>query len=59
MTGTAAEVCPINEIDEHLIGPPGPITRRMQERFFKVTAGKDPRSAEWLDYVDVPARASL
>jgi len=58
MTGTAAEVCPINEIDEHRIGPPGPVTQRLQERFFRVTEGNDPRSADWLDYVESPARAS-
>jgi branched-chain amino acid aminotransferase len=58
VTGTAAEVCPINEIDEHRLGEPGPVTRRLQERFFRVTEGKDPRSAEWLDYVEIPARAA-
>jgi branched-chain amino acid aminotransferase len=58
VTGTAAEVCPINEIDEHRLGPPGPVTRRLQERFFAVTEGKDPRSAQWLDYVEVPERAT-
>ncbi|MDX6647677.1 MAG: branched-chain amino acid aminotransferase [Miltoncostaeaceae bacterium] len=49
ITGTAAEVCPVNEIDDHLLGPPGPITRRLQERFFAVTEGRDPRYAAWLD----------
>jgi branched-chain amino acid aminotransferase len=58
MTGTAAEVCPINEIDEHRLGPPGPVTQRLQQRFFRVTEGNDPRSADWLDYVESPARAS-
>lgn len=58
VTGTAAEVCPINEIDDHPIGEPGPVTRRLQERFFRVTEGKDPRSEEWLDFVASPARAS-
>ena len=58
MTGTAAEVCPVNEIDEHRLGPPGPVTQRLQERFFRVTEGNDPRSADWLDYVESPARAS-
>jgi len=58
VTGTAAEVCPLNEIDEHRLGEPGPITRRLQERFFRVTEGKDPRSAEWLDFVETPARAA-
>jgi branched-chain amino acid aminotransferase len=51
MTGTAAEVCPVNEIDDHPLGPPGPITRLLQERFFAATLGGDPRSAEWLDRV--------
>jgi branched-chain amino acid aminotransferase len=57
VTGTAAEVCPINEVDDHPIGEPGPITRRLQERFFAATLGRDPRSAEWLDYVAVPEQA--
>jgi branched-chain amino acid aminotransferase len=49
ITGTAAEVCPVNEVDDHTLGPPGPITRRLQERFFAVTEGRDPRYAAWLD----------
>ena len=57
VTGTAAEVCPVNEIDEHRLGPPGPITRRLQERFFAVTEGKDPRYAAWLDHAPSAARA--
>ena len=51
MTGTAAEICPVNEIDDHPLGPPGPVTRAFQERFEAVTSGRDPRSAEWLDHV--------
>ncbi len=58
VTGTAAEVCPINEIDDHLLGPPGPVTQRLQERFFRVTEGKDPRADEWLDFVSSTARAA-
>jgi branched-chain amino acid aminotransferase len=58
ITGTAAEVCPVNEVDDHGLGPPGPVTRRLQERFFAATEGRDPRSAEWLDYVETP-EASL
>jgi len=54
VTGTAAEVCPISEVDDHVIGTPGPITRRLQERFFAATLGRDPKSADWLDYVAVP-----
>jgi branched-chain amino acid aminotransferase len=56
VTGTAAEVCPVREIDDHPI-PVGPITARLQERFFAAIVGKDPRSADWLDYVASAARA--
>lgn len=54
VTGTAAEVCPISEVDDHVVGTPGPITRRMQERFFAATLGRDPKHTDWLDYVAVP-----
>ena len=53
ITGTAAEVCPVREIDDHPIGDPGPITTRLQGRFFDAVKGKDPRSADWLDHVDL------
>jgi branched-chain amino acid aminotransferase len=55
ITGTAAEVCPVNEVDDHPLGEPGPITRRLQDRFFAATEGRDPFSAGWLDYVGTPA----
>ncbi|MEZ5080976.1 MAG: branched-chain amino acid transaminase [Thermoleophilia bacterium] len=55
VTGTAAEVCPIREVDDHLIGEPGPITKRLQERFFAATLGRDPRSADWLDHITTDA----
>jgi branched-chain amino acid aminotransferase len=55
ITGTAAEVCPVVEVDDHDLGAPGPITRRLQGRFFAATEGRDPRSAEWLDYVGAAA----
>jgi branched-chain amino acid aminotransferase len=57
VTGTAAEVCPLNEVDDHPIGEPGPVTRRLQERYFAATLGRDPLSSEWLDYVAVPEQA--
>ncbi len=49
-TGTAAEVTPIREVDGRQIGPgqPGPITRRLQQKFFDVVHGRDPRHREWL-----------
>jgi len=49
-TGTAAEIVPIREVDDHLIGEPGPITRRMQERFAAITAGKDAEFGHFMEY---------
>ena len=50
MTGTAAEVTPVREVDGRRIGSgePGPVTRRLQDRFFAVVGGKDPAHADWL-----------
>jgi branched-chain amino acid aminotransferase len=49
MTGTAAEVTPVREVDGRRIGSgePGPVTRRLQDRFFAVVSGKDPAHADW------------
>ncbi len=49
-TGTAAEIVPIREVDDHLIGEPGPITRRMQERFKAITAGQDAEFGHLMEY---------
>ncbi|OFW56183.1 MAG: branched chain amino acid aminotransferase [Candidatus Solincola sediminis] len=51
-TGTAAEVVPIREIDNRAIGEPGPITKRIQGKFFQIVAGKDKDYDHWLEYVD-------
>jgi branched-chain amino acid aminotransferase len=49
-TGTAAEVTPVVEIDRRMIGDgrPGPVTRRLQERFFACVRGDDAAHADWL-----------
>ena len=49
-TGTAAEIVPIRELDDHLIGEPGPVTRRMQERFRAVTEGRDEEFGAYMEY---------
>jgi branched-chain amino acid aminotransferase len=56
MTGTAAELVPVREIDDHTIGSgaPGEITRAVQSAFEDALHGRDERYREWLD--PVPAR---
>lgn len=50
MTGTAAEVTPVREVDDREVGPghPGEITRQLQQLFARVTAGAEPRYERWL-----------
>ena len=50
MTGTAAEVTPVREVDNRRIGrgEPGPVTRKLQEAFFRAVRGEEPRYREWL-----------
>ena len=50
MTGTAAEVKSVTEIDNITIGngKPGKITRMLQNAFLNVVMGKDKRFSEWL-----------
>ncbi len=52
-TGTAAEVTPIREVDNRKIGEGrrGPITERIQSRFFDAVHGRIPEYEEWLSYV--------
>lgn len=54
LTGTAAEITPIREIDDRKIGRgrPGKVTRALQSSFFDIVGGKEDRYARWLDYVD-------
>jgi branched-chain amino acid aminotransferase len=51
-TGTAAEVTPVREIDERLIGPPGPITQTIQQKYFSIVKGEDEKYFDWLEFVD-------
>lgn len=52
-TGTAAEITPIREIDNRLVGSGsrGEITARLQQRFFDIVAGRDAEYAHLLTYV--------
>jgi branched-chain amino acid aminotransferase len=53
MTGTAAEVVPVVEMDNYKIGDskPGPITRRIQEEFYKIVRGESEKYSHWLEPV--------
>jgi branched-chain amino acid aminotransferase len=53
LTGTAAEVVPVREIDDHPLGEPGELTKAIQKRFFEAIQGKREEYLEWLDFVDV------
>jgi len=53
VTGTAAELTPVREIDNRRIGTgkPGPITMALQKRFFAIVRGEDPSHEAWLTRV--------
>jgi branched-chain amino acid aminotransferase len=53
LTGTAAEITPVREIDHRRIGrgESGPTTRRVQERFFAVVKGNDAKHDAWLTFI--------
>jgi branched-chain amino acid aminotransferase len=52
-TGTAAEVTPVREVDNRTVGDGtvGPLTKRIQQRFFEVVRGTDTSHPEWLTKV--------
>jgi branched-chain amino acid aminotransferase len=60
LTGTAAELVPVREIDDHTVGggEPGPITRELQGVFVDALHGRDERYRDWLDVVKVPTKAA-
>ncbi len=57
VTGTAAELVPLREVDDHVIGEGvrGPVTTVLQGVFDGALRGREPRYAAWLDHVEVPA----
>jgi branched-chain amino acid aminotransferase len=59
-TGTAVEVTPVREVDDRAIGDGkvGPITKRLQERYFEVVKGRDETHPEWLTVVSDTAPVS-
>jgi branched-subunit amino acid aminotransferase/4-amino-4-deoxychorismate lyase len=59
LTGTAAELVPVREVDDHTIadGAPGEITRAVQSAYEDALHGRSERYREWLDPVPVSAKA--
>jgi len=53
LTGTAAEITPIREVDFCVIGTgkPGKITKNLQNIFFDVVKGKSEKYSSWLEYI--------
>jgi branched-chain amino acid aminotransferase len=60
MSGTAAELVPVVEVDDHRIasGRPGEVTRLLQSAFDDAIHGRSERYREWLDVVSVDTPAS-
>jgi branched-chain amino acid aminotransferase len=58
LTGTAAELVPIREIDDHDLGQPGEITRQLQTKFDDALHGRAEEYREWLDFIEQPSKVS-
>ncbi|MGI8729826.1 MAG: branched-chain amino acid transaminase [Solirubrobacteraceae bacterium] len=60
MTGTAAELVPVREVDDHTIGggEPGEVTRAIQTTFEDALHGRSDRDRSWLDPVGAPANVA-
>lgn len=59
VTGTAAEITPIREVDKREIGKPGPVTVALQKKFFEVVKGEDGKYSYWLEYVEAGERSPV
>jgi branched-chain amino acid aminotransferase len=58
LVGTAAELVPVREIDDHGLGEPGEITRVIQAKFEDALHGRAQEYAEWLDIVEQPSKVT-
>jgi branched-chain amino acid aminotransferase len=56
LSGTAAELVPVREVDDHVVGAgkPGEVTRVLQAAFDDAIHGRTERYREWLDPVGAP-----
>ncbi len=53
-SGTAAEITPIREVDDRVVGEGhrGPVTKELQGAFFSATKGETEKYVSWLTYVN-------
>ncbi|MBA2522689.1 MAG: branched-chain amino acid transaminase [Solirubrobacterales bacterium] len=58
LTGTAAELVPVREIDDHPLPCPGEITKVVQAKFEDALHGRAQEYLEWLDLVDEPSKVA-
>jgi len=58
LSGTAAELVPVREIDDHDLGGPGEITRVVQAKFDDALHGRAQEYLEWFDLVVQPSKVS-
>ncbi|MDH3404087.1 MAG: branched-chain amino acid transaminase [Acidobacteriota bacterium] len=61
MTGTAAEVTPVREVDDRPVGDgvAGPVTKQIQSTFFQAIRGELPEYRSWLTPVPVEAAVNV
>jgi branched-chain amino acid aminotransferase len=54
LTGTAAEVTPVRDVDARIIGcgSRGPVTEKLQSAYFDVVAGKNEKYLKYLTYIN-------
>jgi len=59
-TGTAAEITPIRSVDRIVVGAgkPGPITKKLQERFLSIVEGRTEDRYGWLTLCNQPVAAA-
>ena len=60
ISGTAAELVPVREIDDHTIGSGrrGEVTHKIQQVFDDALYGRDPRYTHWIDVVKIPSKTT-
>jgi branched-chain amino acid aminotransferase len=58
VTGTAAELVPVREIDDHPLGGPGEVTTHVQAKFEDALHGRADEYLEWLDIVEQPSKVT-